>query len=306
MNLNLINKLIKKTRRWHHKTAFSCFQSAALRLENKKKEIIFSVIDNLNIQPQQSVEVHHVPSKIIWICWFQGVESAPDLVKRCIESVQHHVSDAEVILLNDDNIPKFLDLPDHIKKKYASGLISKAQYSDIVRTSLLYQYGGVWMDATLFMTKKLPDSFYENEFSSLRFEHNEYALSQGRWTAYFLSSRKGSALIKLVRDILYGYWLHNDKLIEYFLIDYSFLYAREKYFHFQQLMNEQPVTGNNRFLIRQYINLAPDQAAMEVLSRDPVGIYKLSHKEKYSLSDNGQPTLYSKILDGSFRLPDKK
>lgn len=306
MNINLINKLIKKTRHWHKKTAFSCFQNATLRLEQKKKEILFATIDSLNVSLEQSVKADRTPSHIIWICWFQGVESAPDLVKRCIESAQRHAPGARVVVLTDDNIPHYLDLPEHIKKKYATGHISKAQYSDIVRTSLLYQYGGVWMDATVFIAKTIPDSFYDNEFSSLRFENNDHALSQGYWTAYFLASRKGCALIKLVRDILYSYWLHHDTLIEYFLIDYSFLYARERYPQFERLMNEQPITGNNRFLIRQYMNLAPDDTMMAILSRDPVGMYKLSHKEKYSLSDKGQPTLYSKILDGSFLLPDQK
>jgi hypothetical protein len=53
----------------------------------------------------------------------------------------------------------------------------------------------------------------------------------------------------------------------------------------------QPVTGNNRFLIRQFISAAPDAAAIDTLNRDPVGIYKLSHKEQYRTVDNGQPTL---------------
>ena len=41
---------------------------------------------------------------------------------------------------------------------------------------------------------------------------------------------------------------------------------------------------------------------MTALNQDPVGIYKLSHKEQYRTSDSGQPTVYSKILDGSFSL----
>ena len=108
--------------------------------------------------------------------------------------------------------------------------------------------------------------------------------------------------MKMVRDILYRYWQHYDNLIEYFLIDYSFLYVRERYPQFRQVMNQQPVTGNNRFLIRQFISAQPDLAALTTLNEDPVGIYKLSHKEQYRISDNGQPTIYSQILDGSFHL----
>jgi hypothetical protein len=97
--------------------------------------------------------------------------------------------------------------------------------------------------------------------------------------------------VKLVRDILYRYWQHHDTLIEYFLIDYSFLYARERYPQFREMMNVQPVTGNNRFLIRQFISAAPDAAAIDTLNRDPVGIYKLSHKEQYRTVDNGSRRL---------------
>ncbi|MBA7855923.1 capsular polysaccharide synthesis protein [Enterobacter sp. RHBSTW-00901] len=300
MNLNVTNKLIKKTRRWHKKTGFSLFQRAASHFEQKKKETIFSVIDDLKVQPDAADAAEPAQSRIIWICWFQGLDSAPGLVKRCIASVQRNAPEAQVIILTDENIPDYLTLPEHIKSKYQAGLISKAQYSDIVRCSLLYQYGGIWMDATVFMTKPVPESFYENAFSSLRFDSPENALSQGYWTAYFLAARKGNSLVKLVRDILYRYWQHHNSLIEYFLIDYSFLYARERYPQLRQVMDRQPVTGNNRFLIRQYISAKPDRAAMVVLNNDPVGIYKLSHKEQYRTSDNGQPTVYSQILDGSF------
>ncbi|WP_432225181.1 capsular polysaccharide synthesis protein [Enterobacter wuhouensis] len=302
MNLNVTNKLIKKTRRWHKKTGFSLFHRAAAHFEQKKKETIFSVIDGLQLQPEEAGSAEPAQSRIIWICWFQGLESAPELVKRCIASVQNNAPDAQVIILTDENIPDYLALPEHIKTKYQAGLISKAQYSDIVRCSLLYQYGGIWMDATVFMTRPVPESFYQRTFSSLRFDVAENALSQGYWTAYFLAAQKGNALVKLVRDILYRYWQHHDALIEYFLIDYSFLYARERYPQFRQIMDVQPVTGNNRFLIRQFISSKPDVTAMTALNQDPVGIYKLSHKEQYRTSDSGQPTVYSKILDGSFAL----
>ncbi|MEG5550196.1 capsular polysaccharide synthesis protein [Enterobacter wuhouensis] len=302
MNLNVTNKLIKKTRRWHKKTGFSLFQRAATHFEQKKKEAIFRVIDGLQLQPEEAGSAEPAQSRIIWICWFQGLESAPELVKRCIASVQNNAPDAQVIILTDENIPDYLALPEHIKTKYQAGLISKAQYSDIVRCSLLYQYGGIWMDATVFMTRPVPESFYQHTFSSLRFDAAENALSQGYWTAYFLAAQKGNALVKLVRDILYRYWQHHDALIEYFLIDYSFLYARARYPQFRQIMDVQPVTGNNRFLIRQFISSKPDVTAMTALNQDPVGIYKLSHKEQYRTSDSGQPTVYSKILDGSFSL----
>lgn len=302
MNINILNKIIKKTRRWYKKTNFSFIKDIATRFEQKKKNKIFAIIEDLNIQPETHVKLQSSESRIIWICWFQGLDNAPELVKRCIESIQLHSSDAKVVILTDKNIPQYLSLPEHIKSKYESSVISKAQYSDIVRCSLLYQYGGIWMDATVFITKSIPESFYENNFSSLRFDTNDDTLSQGYWTAYFLASQKDNQIIKFVRDVLYRYWQQHDTLIEYFLIDYSFLYAREKFSQFRKVMDEQPVTGNYRFLIRQYMNLPPDSAVIKALKNDHIGIYKLSHKEKYQTSHEDKPTVYSKILDGSFKI----
>ncbi|MDI6427605.1 capsular polysaccharide synthesis protein [Cronobacter dublinensis] len=304
MKLNTLNKLIKKTRRWHKKTGFAVFQRAAAHLEAKKKATIFSVIDSLNVQPEPVASVPPAQSRLIWICWFQGLDHAPELVKRCIESVKKNTPDAKTVILTDDNIADYLTLPDFIIAKYQAGLINKALYSDIVRCSLLYQYGGVWIDATVFLTRPLPESFYEHSFSSLRFDDagQESTISQGYWTTYLFAARPGNTLVKFVRDNLYRYWQLNDQSIEYFFTDYCFLYAREKVPAFREMMNRQPVTGNHRFLIRQFINAAPTQTALATLRQDPVGIYKLSHKENYRLTDNGEPALYSMILDGRFTL----
>lgn len=302
MNIDTLNKIIKKSRRWYKKTNFSFFKDMATRFEKKKKNEIFTVIDKLNIQPETHIELQSSESRIIWICWLQGLENAPVLVKKCIESVQLHSPNAQVVILTDENIPQYVLLPPEINTKYHSGLICKAQYSDIVRCSLLEKHGGIWVDSTVFITKPLPDLFYKYAFSSLHFDFNDRALSQGYWTTYFLATQRGSPLLKFVRDVLYSYWMSHDTSIEYFFTDYAFLYARERYPQFRSLMDEQPVTGNSRFLLRQYMNVSPEAGIFKTLSDDPIGIYKLSHKENYLTSHEGKPTVYSQILDGSFKI----
>lgn len=118
MKLNTINKFIKKTRRWHKKTGLAVFQRAAAHFEEKKKAAIFSVIDRLNVQAESVSPVHQAQSRMIWICWFQGLEHAPALVKQCVESVKCHTPDANIIVLTDENIPQYLNLPEHITTKY--------------------------------------------------------------------------------------------------------------------------------------------------------------------------------------------
>ncbi|WP_317179638.1 capsular polysaccharide synthesis protein [Lelliottia amnigena] len=302
MYLKILNKLIKKISRWYKKTRFSCFKKIVNYLERKKKDQIFSMIDDLAVQPEAAAEKQQGQTRIIWICWFQGFDCAPELVKRCIESIQLHSPNANVVILTDENISQYLSLPEFITTKYQNGLIGKAHYSDIVRCSLLYKYGGVWIDSTVFITKSIPESFYEYSFSSLRFDSIDSSLSKGYWTTYFLACHKENTILKFVRDVLYSYWRIHDTSIEYFLTDYIFLYARERNSQCREMMDQQPVTGNYRFLMRQNMSLIPEAETAKALSNDPIGIYKLSHKEKYLTSINGHPTLYSNILDGSFKI----
>jgi hypothetical protein len=253
--------------------------------------------------PEESPTQEH-NDNIVWVCWFQGLEQAPVLVQRCVESITKNVGDARTIVLNDDNIKEYISLPDYIIEKYQRGIISKAHYSDIVRCALLAQYGGIWMDATVYLTQKIPEHLFQRGFSSLRFNDGSAseAISLGYWTAYFLAAKKNDPFIVLVRDLFYRYWQKHDSLIEYFLIDYTLLFAIEKYTSFKHLVEQQPVIGNKRFYIRQFINEPVNVDVMNKLNQDPVGIYKLSHKERYSEKKGAELTLYGQIIDNTFTL----
>jgi hypothetical protein len=301
-----LNKIIKSTRRWSKKTSLSVFSKLHHYFLEKKKQYIFDILNELNVLPENADEIvlQRHKEKIIWVCWFQGIEQAPLLVKRCIESIQKNVGNARVVILDDENIKDYISLPAYIIEKYQRGLISKAHYSDIVRCSLLAQYGGIWMDATVYLTRRIPDHLFHCDFSSLRFNegNSDEAISAGYWTAYFLASQKNDPYIVMVRDIFYQYWQKYDALIEYFLIDYTLLFGIEKHAFFKALVEAQPVIGNKRFYIRQFINEPVSSDVINKLNQDTVGIYKLSHKEHYSEIKGSEPTLYGRILDNSFNL----
>ena len=39
----------------------------------------------------------------IWICWWQGLENAPEIVKRCVASIQKHAGNHKIIMITDEN-----------------------------------------------------------------------------------------------------------------------------------------------------------------------------------------------------------
>ena len=57
----------------------------------------------LNEFDKNYVAAEHKSSDKIWICWFQGMENAPEIVKKCYKSVVENNPDKEVIVLTTEN-----------------------------------------------------------------------------------------------------------------------------------------------------------------------------------------------------------
>lgn len=84
----------------------------------------------------------------IWICWWQGLENAPEIVKCCVESICHNAGNHQVTIITDQNVEQYIKIPKWVKKKQSEGIISRTHLSDLLRLSLLAEYGGLWLDAT--------------------------------------------------------------------------------------------------------------------------------------------------------------
>ena len=93
---------------------------------------------------------------IAWSCWWQGEESAPKIVKACLNSQRKHLPDSvRHVVITEQNYRDYIKLPKWIMEKVKAGSITLTTLSDIIRAALLYQYGGFWMDATLLVLKPL-------------------------------------------------------------------------------------------------------------------------------------------------------
>jgi hypothetical protein len=89
---------------------------------------------------------------VIWTYW-NNVE-IPEVVKKCIDSWRRHNPTYEVVVLNPSNLKDYID----IDIKSVSFNDSPARESDIIRLLVLEKYGGVWSDATMFLTQPYPFS----------------------------------------------------------------------------------------------------------------------------------------------------
>jgi len=148
------------------------------------------------------------PDKI-WTMWLQGTEQAPEIIKKCIATIQDHYG-SEVIILTNKNINQFVDVPEFVRKKYQAGIISNTHYADVVRFLIVERYGGLWLDATTFLLDKIPDYI---RFSDLFF----YKIGDPKIRASIgvIAAKPFNPIIGKTANLMLEYWKHENKLVSY-------------------------------------------------------------------------------------------
>lgn len=150
----------------------------------------------------------------IWICWLQGYENAPDIVKRCKESVLRYSSGCDVVVLDNDNIKEYIEVPDFIEEKHNKGIIHHTQYSDYIRVALLSKYGGIWIDSTALLTSPLPEYILKADLFCFKLP------VEGRICAssWFISAKPNHPILNQMLSIFNEYWMNENKLVSYSMI----------------------------------------------------------------------------------------
>ena len=114
-----------------------------------------------NVVPREN-DRKDVPA-IIWSYW-NNDERLPELIQCCTNSWKKHLPDFEIRILNPNTLSLWLP---HILR--ADG-INPANYSDWVRLSVLSIYGGVWLDASIFIND---GSAIREPFAKIRDEEKD-------------------------------------------------------------------------------------------------------------------------------------
>ena len=180
---------------------------------------------DLIVKPLDETQQEKEPTQIIWMCWLQGLDNAPEIVKKCVASVKQNMPNYEVRVLTAENLFEYVTLPEHIVKKYKNGTISFTHFSDILRTALLVQHGGIWIDATVLLTDELPTQMTETPLFLLQKSKLSQIPHMG--SSWFIVANKGNVILKRVLELLYVYWEKENKLRDYYLFHLLFYLVLE-------------------------------------------------------------------------------
>jgi hypothetical protein len=218
----------------------------------RKLGTVSDLVDNDLVKcDADEIDPHTLP---IYVLWWQGEDNMPEIVQACYRNLKRKAGVHPVYLITQDNLKNFINESDGhwdkiILDKVNAGTLKLAQFADILRMYLtgFTHNGGIWIDATVYVTANSVDDFIAIPFSSGRRSHNDannWNASRCRWTSFYFTAIQGNPLSQFIYNSLVKLLYVDGNIAEYFTIDYLFNYA---YWHIsgvKEMVNSSPIFKN--------------------------------------------------------------
>lgn len=111
--------------------------------------------DDFIIIPSKLKQIRYntIIPKVIWTYW-HDLSNIPNLVTKCIDTWIIHNYDYEINILDDYKFKKLTGID--INEVFSiTNTKTHQKKSDFIRLTLIYRFGGIWMDASIICLKPL-------------------------------------------------------------------------------------------------------------------------------------------------------
>ena len=245
---------------------------------------------------QYDISLSHEKSNKVWVCWFQGMENAPELVRKCYRSLQENLTDRHIIFITSENMAEYVQFPDFVLDKWKKGQITHTHMTDLLRLELLIRYGGMWIDATVLCTSKredIPEFYFDSDlfvYQVLKPGRDGHAQLMSSW---LISAKSNNKILMAARHLCYEYWKENSEMLDYFLL-HDFISITFEYY---------PEDWKN---IIPRDNAAPHMLLLRLFDQynermwDAIKAQTPFHKLSYKFTDKQteiERTFYRKLMD---------
>lgn len=241
----------------------------------------------------------HEENAPIWVCWWTGLDRAPELVKRCVESTYRNSGNHPVYLISEETYSKYLEIPTFMLEKVKAGKMGLAHLADYIRVKLLADYGGLWLDATIFSSGSIPDMCFDLPvFTCKGPVRKSTYISNYRWVTFCLGGWKGNVFYRALSEAFEVYWRKNDYAIDYLFFDHIILSLYEQVPVIHKLLDEIPDNNIHRDDLQAAMNEALPAEDFDKVIQDDTILYKLSWRETYSeFTESNLDSIYRYFLN---------
>lgn len=295
------------------RTGETAFQSLRLKklsrlFQTKKNDYVLQYLErrygyvfkknrNKDFDAERVEDTSKLP---IWVCWLNGIEQAPLLVRKCVSSIKENAGTHPVHIVTWDNYKEFVTIPKYILEKVENGMMGAAHFSDILRVCLLAEHGGLWLDATIYCRKRIPEEYFNGVFFTCKSESSNIGcISKNRWTTFCLGGIKGCIVFCVLRDFFFRYWKEENQAIDYLFFDDAIEIARERIPEVNFLIENVPYNNADRDKLILRFSDPWKEGCLDDLFKGNTVLFKLGYREKIFLNEltrNGEPTVYAAFL----------
>lgn len=247
--------------------------------------------------------------QIVWTCWLQGEDDSPESISFLRSQLRVHIEDRPLVVITEDNFLEYCDIPSIIVDKYKSGIISHQQMTDIIRVALLREHGGLWVDATILVTRDIPEIVFNLPTFTIKgidlnFIEKYRIIDPDKWMSYFIASKPHSITYDFIWDCLVSYWSSEKTLVDYFFVFYLAKLAREKIALGKTEYDAIPITNAECELMLPCLVKGCSSQKILKLFKGNTWVFKLSWKERY-INEDGDDLGLADLL-GHYLYSDKK
>ncbi len=239
----------------------------------------------------------------IWVCWWQGEDKMPDIVRFCYESLKRNApSGRDIILLSQNNYKEYVDIPEYILYKKDKKLMLLNHFSDILRMAILAKHGGIWFDSTVFVSEKISDDIFKLPYFSGREPFMDTHVCECKFTLFLLGAAANAPWIVYARNFLYEYWKKSRKQLDYALTDYILTLAFKEIPELKANVEEGVIFTPHINTLQEKRNEPANPAEFKKMMEE-CSFYKLSYKLNFKEQDDDGKVTYYGMLRSS--LPDR-
>lgn len=264
-------------------------------LNNKLSDVIV----NFENDTETGVYTENAP---IWVCWWTGEDSAPLLVKQCIRSICKHAGKHNVYIITKYNYMNFIDIPLYILDKVEAGNMKLAHLSDYIRVSLLEKYGGLWLDATIFCSSKIPEDYFSYSFFTCKSSWQDCGyISHMQWATFVLGGWKNNIVYRFIKEAFETYWSTENAAVDYLMFDYIIYIAFCNLSGVRECIENVHLNNLHRDDLQAAMNRALSAEDFDRVIKEDTVLYKLSWRETYSpVTADGNKSIYAHFLERNF------
>jgi hypothetical protein len=230
LNISNIRSKIYKHRRDYLKVQRD-YQIVKNLNKNLNKEYSGSVKNYINIEINNLPEV----TNKVWVMWWQGLDNMPESIKICFNSLLENANGYEIVLITSNNFNEFIEFPNYLLDKINKGIVSLTHLSDLIRSILLSDYGGLWLDATILVTQPLPSLrtyiYWSPKWELPKKDLRKYRLWYSLWKIGGIPpltitqcmgmwySRPGNPIFVGLKDFWLAYWQKENEVQYYWMTE---------------------------------------------------------------------------------------